>query len=628
MSKRHVDFLGDITIFVSSALIIKNVNKSIFNLLRYTEEDLIGKHLNLILPEYQLTMITSRASDYIPYVDTILVSQNENRIPISVSASAAHDDHGNILGIILLLHDILGRNQEKVTLVDMNNRYRSMADNALDAVIVMNSEGMIIEWNPQAEVQFGWTEEEVIGHSLAELIIPHAFREKHQRGLQRFIESGVHHILNKRIELTALHRNGHLFPVELTVTPIRWGDTYLFSAFVRDITSRKQAERELVGAKEAAEAAARAKSKFLATMSHEIRTPLNGIVGMTQLLKETILTEEQQEYLEYILKSEHALLAIINDILDFSKIDSGNVELEEGPFDLIICIEETFDILSGIARDKQLAMSYTIDPDLPKTMVGDITRIRQILINLIGNSIKFTPSSGSICLTVESMNSPSSSQFKLRFTVKDSGIGIPKEKMEHLFIPFSQLDSSTTRKYGGTGLGLAISKSLVELMGGKIWAEPNNEGATMIFTIMLKPAALSINDQADADPDLSIVAGTVHILIAEDNAVNQKVLRYLLAKEGFQSDVVNNGFEVMDAIKYKAYDLIFMDVQMPGMDGIEATRQIRKVLPPEAQPRIIAVTANAFTEDKEKCLEAGMDDYISKPINRSKLVKTLKIAYT
>ncbi|GGF98460.1 PAS domain S-box protein [Paenibacillus abyssi] len=623
MNRKNIDFLGDITIVVSPALRINNVNKSIFNFLLYTEEELIGKHIRTVLPEYQLDKIIAKESRYIPFTDTILLSKNGDKVPISVSASAVHDEQGNLLGIMLLMHSVLGRNQVKVTLMDINNRYRAMTDYALDAVIVMNSEGMVIEWNAQAELQFGWSEDEVIGSSLADLIIPHDLRERHQQGLMRFMATGEYKILNKRIELSALHRLGHHIPVELTVTPIRWGDTYLFSAFIRDITERKETERALVEAKEAAEAAALVKSKFLATMSHEIRTPLNGIVGMTQLLKETILSREQQEYLEYILKSEDALLAIINDILDFSKIDAG-MELEEEPFDLVACVEESLDILSTLAKEKDLEVNYMLDTEIPQYIVGDVTRLRQILINLIGNSLKFT-ASGGVFLSVNKLNDLNNGQLELLFTVKDTGIGIPKDKQTLLFLPFSQVDSSTNRMYGGTGLGLAICKSLVELMGGEIWAEPDSEGATFRFTIITQPADSWSSYHQAADTDMPAeVSAQLRILIAEDNEINQKVLLYLLEKEGFHSDVVHNGYEVLEAIQHQSYDLILMDIEMPGLDGIEVAQMIRKNLPAQDQPKMVAVTANAFTEDKEKCLAVGMDDYISKPFNRTKLLQILK----
>ncbi|MDQ8733582.1 PAS domain S-box protein [Paenibacillus sp. LHD-38] len=622
MSQKHFDIWGDITIVISPSLKIRNINKSIFNFLLFTEEELIGNQIQNILPEYPLEQLISGDSEYIPYRDTFLINKNGDRSPISVSASSIKDEDGSLLALVLLLHEVSGRNQKKTTLADMESRYRSLTDNALDAVIVMNHDGMVIEWNLQAEAQFGWLSEEAIGSNLADLIIPPAMRERHQQGLNRFIQTGERRILNKRIELSALHREGYLIPVELTVSPIPWGDTYIFSAFVRDITSRKLSERELVQAKEAAEAAARSKSLFLATMSHEIRTPLNGIVGMTQLLKDTELSLEQEMYMEHISKSENALLAIINDILDFTKIDSGNVELEWLPFNLAICIEETFDLLSGLAADKRLDLNYVLDPDLPQKVVGDMTRLRQVLINLIGNAIKFT-NSGGVSLRVDLMERIDPKQYQLLFTVKDTGIGIPSDQMGLLFKPFSQVDSSTTRKFGGTGLGLAICKNLVELMGGEIWAEPVQEGATFVFTITTHSADSWTSHQEMAAFDSASDRSSIRVLIAEDNEINQKVLIHLLQKEGINADVVTNGIEVLEAFELKAYELVLMDIQMPIMDGIEATQTIRQTFSIEKQPKIIAVTSNAFTEDKEKCMAAGMDGYISKPIRRTELLSAL-----
>lgn len=622
MNQRHIEFWGDITIVVSPSFKIKNINKSIFNFLHFTEDELIGSPIQAILPDYPLEQLLSGDSEYIPYRDTYLINKDGERYPISVSASSVKDDTGSLIALMLLLHEVSGRNQKKASLMDMENRFRSLTDNALDAVIIMNQDGIVVEWNLQAEVQFGWLAEEAIGKNLANLIIPAAFRNRHQQGLKRFIQTGERRILNKRIELLALHREGFTFPVELTVSPIPWGDTYLFSAFIRDITPQKHSEKELVQAKEAAEAAARSKSLFLATMSHEIRTPLNGIVGMTQLLRDTELSPEQELYMEHISKSEIALLAIINDILDFTKIDSGNVELEWLPFDLSDCIEETFDLLSGLAKDKQLALNYDLDPNLPQKVVGDMTRLRQILINLLGNAIKFT-NSGSVFLSVNLMEQAEPNQHQLLFTVKDTGIGIPNEQMGLLFKPFSQVDSSTTRKFGGTGLGLAICKNLVELMGGEIWAEPDKEGATFVFNIKTRSADNWTSQQETTIEGASIDWSSIRVLIAEDNEINQKVLDHLLQKEGIHAEIVSNGLEVLDAFELKAYDLVFMDIQMPIMDGLEATQKIRQDFSQEMQPKIIAVTSNAFTEDREKCLKAGMDGYLSKPIRRTELLAVL-----
>ncbi|WP_410514934.1 ATP-binding protein [Paenibacillus sp. BR2-3] len=618
-----INILGDITIFISPDYSIRNVNKSIFNFLQYTEEQLIGKPVGQILPDYNLDLL--RSQDYLPFKDTEIINQNGDRIPMAVSASAIRDDQQQLIGIWMLLNHTDSYKEDKVTLRDLEQRYRAMTDHALDAVIVMNSMGMVTEWNKRAEIEFGWLEEEAVGQNLGDLIIPVEYREHHKKGLARFVHTGEGRILNKRMELSALHRYGHAFPIELTVTPIRWGKSFIFNAFVRNITERKTNEQELILAKEIAEAGTKAKSEFLATISHEIRTPLNGIIGMTHLLKDTELNPEQEEYVDYLIKSEDALISVINDVLDYSKIESGNVELNVEPFELKACILETFDLLSTMNQEKQLKMSYSIDSDIPSVLVGDLGRLRQVMINLVGNAVKFTEQGG-IHIEARLLEQERDEFTTIKISVQDTGIGIPKELAVKLFEPFSQLDSSNTRKYGGTGLGLAISKKLVQLMGGDIWLEESDRrGACFSFTVALKgdSSGDQIEKSRSGENNKKAQTAEVRLLIAEDNIVNQKVLLKMLNNLGFTADIANTGVEVLECVQRKDYDLVLMDIQMPEMDGIEATKRIRQLIPPYKRPKVIAVTANAFQSDKEKYLTAGLDDYISKPVRLEQLKSVL-----
>ncbi|MCX6678564.1 MAG: PAS domain S-box protein [Methanothrix sp.] len=527
---------------------------------------------------------------------------------------------GRTVGLRGIFLDISERKRTELALKESENKFRVLAEKSLVGVYIVQ------DWkfkyvNPRFAEMFGYSVEEMISRMGPRDIVPAHELEKIADGIQNKLNGSLYY------EVTGITKKGDLVNIQVFGSMTAYESRPAVVGTALDITERKHIEVDLIRAKEAAEAAARAKSEFLANMSHEIRTPMNAVIGMTSLILETDLNSEQKEYLETIKNSGQALLTIINDILDFSRIERGKVDLESHPFILSSCIEEALNLISTLALEKGLKLHYTAEGDIPETIAGDKSRIRQVLVNLLSNAVKFTQE-GEIEVRAKAFRL-ADDNYEIQFSVRDTGIGISAETSERLFQPFSQADASTSRKYGGTGLGLAISKRLVELMGGRIWVESGEgKGSTFHFIIIAKRSTIPVNKALPilTRRDLPKQNRELSILLAEDNTVNQRMAMLMLKKLGYKAEKVANGLEVLLALKSKSYDLILMDVQMPEMDGLQATREIRRRWP-VGGPKIVALTAHAITGDREKCLEAGMDDYLCKPINLEDLKITLERAF-
>jgi len=562
---------------------------------------------------------------------------------IEAFGSESRAPDSQVLAVMAALGSQIGqflqRRRSEAALRESEERLRLIIDSAIDAVVVIDAVGIVRAWNPQAEKTFGWTAGEAIGRELAQLIVPPELREAHLAGMARYRDTGVGHVIGKRLELPAIDRHGRRFSVELSISPIHRADVregeadrpggwpILFSGFLRDITQRLEAEAALRRAKEEAEAAAAAKADFLAMMSHEIRTPMNAIIGLTGLVLDADLDPQQAAYLRTVRDSGEALLTIINDILDFSKIEAGQLALERLVFAPADLATDIVDLFRTSAEAKGLALTAVVSPGVAPAVVSDPGRLRQVLNNLVGNAIKFT-SAGAVTLTVDV--SPGGAGLEL--SVSDTGVGIPEDVLARLFQPFSQADSSMSRRYGGTGLGLAICDRLVRLLGGHIRVESvAGRGSTFHVSV---PVERADSHQLPASPvvrrelrDPGPGASKVRALVVEDNPANQIVAVAMLRRLGIRADQASDGAEAVAAVTRLPYDVVLMDCQMPDMDGYEAARRIRALEAAQGtarRPAIIAMTANALTGERERCLAAGMDDYLAKPVRLVQLADVLE----
>ncbi len=516
----------------------------------------------------------------------------------------------------------------EASLRESEERFRLMFEEAPVAYHEIDREGLLRRVN-QAECRLlGVQPGEMLGREIFEFVAPEE-REASRSAVARKI-AGVQALKPFRREY--LRRDGTRLMLEIHENLIQDASgciTGIRSALL-DVTERVRAEQEMQRAKEAAEAANRAKDEFMANMSHEVRTPLHGIIGMTELALATSADPEQKEYLGWARDSANALLRVLDDILDFSKISAGRLELDLVEFAARRCLEDCARTFTLAARQKGLELSWETAPGMPEKLIGDPARLRQILLNLVGNAVKFTDS-GRVTVRAE-VESLTDHDGLLRFSVSDTGIGIPAEKRELIFEAFRQADGSTTRKYGGTGLGLAICSRLAALMGGRMWVEGEvGQGSRFYFTARFGLG--SANAEAPAvEPERQEFSSETNgagkrklrILLAEDHPVNQQLAARLLEKHGHAVTIVANGRAALAALDTQSFDLILMDVQMPEMDGLEATGLIRaREKAAGRRMPILAMTAHAMKSDRERCLAAGMDGYVSKPVRPAELLEAI-----
>jgi PAS domain S-box-containing protein len=517
---------------------------------------------------------------------------------------------GNLIIVALAEEE---RRRALASLVESETRARLIVDTAHDAFIGIDSADRIVAWNAQSEQTFGWTRNEALGRTLATTIIPPAFRDAHNSGMKRFHQTGDAPVVNQRLELTALHRSGREFPVELTVTsPMRVSKGFFFGAFLRDISDRRERDAELRQAKDSAEAATKAKSEFLANMSHELRTPLNGVLGYAQLLqRDRGLNATQREALEAISKCGSQLLDLINDVLDLSKIEAGRLEIEEGPTDLSRLVADIRYVVIEAAERKGLRLTISIGGEVPGAVVLDARHLRQVLLNLLGNAIKFT-ADGEVRLAITR-----SDDNHLLFEVSDTGVGIEPEALTAIFAAFAQ--TKTGAAAGGTGLGLAISDHLIGRMGGALEVESEvGRGSRFFFTLPLvaarEPVGADHHDEAIPALDARLAPGEhLSALVVDDSLANRHILASLLESAGATVMTASGGLEAIELARAHRPQVIFMDLKMDDLDGLEATRRLARD-PLTAAIPVIAVTASALGDARQAARDAGCVDYLSKPI--------------
>jgi PAS domain S-box-containing protein len=609
--------------FINENGLVERINSQFTMIFGYTADELIGKSLDeTIIPptlrDEGITVTQEIKNGKHIFLETVRQRKDGSLLDVSITGMPIIIEEKSA-GIYAIYRDISRQKRAEQEIAVQKAYLEQLFEASTEAIAFIDEHDRVERINSQFTAIFGFSLDEVIGRSLDETIIPHTHHSE-GKTVKSTIKEG-RHVFHETVRK---HKDGRLLDVSITGMPISIeGKDAGVYAIYRDISDRKQAEVELKAAKEEAEEATRAKSSFLANMSHEIRTPMNAIIGLSHLAMESELTPQQFDYQKKIHTSANSLLRLIDDILDFSKIEAGKLELEKNIFSLEEVLARVSSIINVESSEKGIDFSLHIQDSIPDNLVGDALRLEQVLINLASNAVKFT-SQGKVSVEVELVED-SGPQADVRFTVNDTGIGMTREQIEQLFQPFHQADLSITRKYGSTGLGLAICRRLLDMMDSEIRVKSApGQGSQFSFSVRFNQALCEVPEVMagiSKDHARELLANR-RILLVEDNDTNLQVARELLEQVGLEVIAATNGLEAVTLAAKKQFDGILMDLQMPVMDGLTATREIRRGPYPRNLP-ILAMTANAMAAVRDDCLAAGMNDHIAKPIKPAILYETL-----
>jgi len=598
-------------------------------MLEMNKEDLFNKVLKDFYPAKEWRRIVNsrkKRSSVITDIETQIYKKDRKLLDVNLSLSELRNNNGDTLGSIGIIRDITRQKEAERKIRESETKIRIILDNSAAAITLTDEHERIVSWNKFTEHLLGMKRKDLY------LLPVNKFYPKEE--WKKIRAENIRKMGSKQhLETKIIKKNGDVIDIDLSVNVLRDAKNQIIGSvgIMQDITEQKRAQEMLIQAKIAAEEANSAKSLFLANMSHEVRTPMNTIMGMIDLTLDTKLDKEQRDNLAVAKDASVNLLSLLNDILDLSRVEAGKIKLENIEFHLTNVANSVCKGMSVLARDKNLKINLNIHPNVPELVEGDPVRLRQVLVNLINNSIKFTHQ-GSVDIEIK-VASRKTKEVMLLFSVSDDGIGIPKDRQGRIFEVFSQAESSTNRRFGGTGLGLAISKKLVDMMKGRIWVESEeSKGSTFSFTATFKViqervASTYVDGVEENEISQQEMMGKLkglRVLIAEDNIVNQKIAVRLLENQGCKVDAVADGQEALNKIEVKQFDVIMMDANMPVLDGFETTKIIRENEKKTGRHiPIIALTARAMQEDRKKCLEVGMDGYVAKPIDRLKLYSTI-----